>query len=80
MHFLGLYGMPRRIPDYPDVFADWNFISTLGSYMSLVGMFIFFAMFIKSVLNARRAKFSIKQDSKEILVLNTFSDVNVFKS
>jgi cytochrome c oxidase subunit 1 len=79
MHFLGLYGMPRRIPDYPDVFADWNFISTLGSYMSLVGMFIFFAMFIKSALTARKAKFSIKQGSKEMLVLNTFSDVNVFK-
>jgi cytochrome c oxidase subunit 1 len=79
MHFLGLYGMPRRIPDYPDVFADWNFISTLGSYMSLVGMFIFFAMFIKSALSARKAKFSIKQDSREVLVLNTFSDVGVFK-
>ncbi len=79
MHFLGLYGMPRRIPDYPDVFADWNFVSTLGSYMSLVGMFIFFAMFIKSALVARRAKFSIKQGSEEVLVLNTFSNVGVFK-
>ena len=28
MHFLGLAGMPRRIPDYPDVFAFWNFITT----------------------------------------------------
>jgi cytochrome c oxidase subunit 1 len=35
-HFLGLAGMPRRIPDYNVAFADWNLISTLGAY----GMFL----------------------------------------
>jgi len=33
--------MPRRIPDYPDVFSYWNFVSSVGSYVTLVGAFIF---------------------------------------
>jgi len=42
MHFLGLAGMPRRIPDYPDAFASWNFIATIGSLISFVSTLFFF--------------------------------------
>ena len=41
MHFLGLAGMPRRIPDYPDAFAGWNYIASFGSYLSILSLVVF---------------------------------------
>jgi len=46
MHFLGLAGMPRRIPDYPDAYAGWNLIASYGSYLSAISSLFFFMLFI----------------------------------
>jgi cytochrome c oxidase subunit 1 len=51
MHFLGLAGMPRRIPDYPDAFYFWNKIASLGSLITLVGLLFFFAIVFQAFLN-----------------------------
>merc|ERR1711881_341899 len=36
MHFLGFNSMPRRIPDFPDYFHSWNFLSSIGSGITLL--------------------------------------------
>ncbi len=41
-HFLGLDGMPRRIPDYPDYLAYWNYVSSLGYLVTIVSIGVFF--------------------------------------
>ena len=49
MHFLGLAGMPRRIPDYPDAYAGWNADSSYGSYVSTFAIFFFFYVVYKTL-------------------------------
>jgi len=47
MHFLGLAGMPRRIPDYPDFFEGWNQVASTGSAISIISIcLLFFVIYL----------------------------------
>ena len=56
MHFLGLQGMPRRYPDYPDAYAHWNQVATIGYMIMAASMIIFFVNVILSLLAGRKAE------------------------
>jgi cytochrome c oxidase subunit 1 len=54
MHFLGLAGMPRRVSDYPDAFAGWNFIASIGSYITFASTLFFMFIALHTLLAGRR--------------------------
>lgn len=54
-HFLGLAGMPRRYVDYPDAFAGWHFVSSIGSYIFAVSLVVFFVNMTMAFLRREQA-------------------------
>ena len=55
MHFLGLDGMPRRIPDYTPAFAEWNKVATIGYMITIAGVAIFFVNLFWSLAAVKTA-------------------------
>jgi cytochrome c oxidase subunit 1 len=55
MHFLGLEGMPRRVPDYPAALTHWNHIASLGYLVMAVGVAVFFVNLAYAYLRGRPA-------------------------
>jgi len=56
MHFSGLSGMPRRIPDYPEAFAGWNLISSLGVLVLILSTIVFFCILFHMMCFGKKAK------------------------
>ena len=53
-HFLGLQGMPRRYPDYPDAFAGWNLVSSIGAYVSFAATLWFLVVVAITFIRKQR--------------------------
>jgi len=55
MHFLGLAGMPRRIPDYATQFADFNMMASIGAFGFGLSQLIFVTVLLKTIKGGRKA-------------------------
>ncbi len=56
MHFSGLAGMPRRYIDYPDAFEGWNYVSSIGSYVSGIASIVFLFLVWEAFSAKRKAE------------------------
>lgn len=71
IHFLGLAGIPRRIPDYPEAFAEWNLVSSIGSFITICS-FIWFLIQIGFDLNGRSDPRIGNKFSRPILIIDYY--------
>lgn len=55
MHFLGLAGMPRRIPDYALQFVDFNRLASVGAFMFGASQLLFLYIIIKTIRGGSKA-------------------------
>lgn len=55
MHFAGLSGMPRRIPDYNMMFADWNMVSSVGAFLFGAAQIMFLFNVIATIRSDKKA-------------------------
>src|SRR5690606_41510561 len=55
MHFVGLAGMPRRIPDYNMMFANFNMVSSIGAFMFGATQLLFLYIVIKTIRGGKPA-------------------------
>ena len=64
MHFVGLAGMPRRVPDYPLQFADFNAIISIGGFVYGLSQLLFVYIVIKAIRSGEPATDQVWEGAK----------------
>jgi cytochrome c oxidase subunit I len=64
MHFLGLAGMPRRVPDYPLQFADFNMVASIGAFGFGLTQLLFLYVVIRCIRGGERAPARVWEGAK----------------
>jgi len=64
MHFVGLAGMPRRIPDYAMQFADYNMIVSVGAFLFGLSQLLFLFNVLKCVYYGKSATAEVWEGAK----------------
>jgi cytochrome c oxidase subunit 1 len=62
-HFLGLRGIPRRYSDYPDGYLFWNFVSSVGSMVSIFAVLLLIFLIWEALTAQRKRVFTISAPS-----------------
>src|SRR5580692_7015350 len=63
-HFLGLAGMPRRIPDYAVQFTDWNMVSSLGGFGFGLSQILFAIVIVQCIRGGKKATAKVWDDAR----------------
>ena len=75
IHFLGLAGMPRRYSDYPDRFATWNLVASVGSTISVVSV-LYFMLILWEALASHRRRIRSKALCSSLEIAHSFPPIN----
>ena len=70
-HFLGLAGMPRRIPDYSTQFADWNMVSSIGAFGFGLSQLLFVLVIWKCARGGAKASAGIGSEDGQTATMIT---------
>jgi cytochrome c oxidase subunit 1 len=78
MHFLGLAGMPRRIPDFPSAYSYFNYVASFGSLISLFGVIFFHYIIYVALYQPKLAPVEFARASADFLILRPIRALSVF--
>lgn len=79
-----LQGMPRRIPDYPDAYAGWNYVSSIGSVIAIISLalfiYILYDQLVNGLTNKAENKAVVFNKAPDFVESNTIFANNSIKS